>query len=136
MLAATPAIFTLDAARAGQGLVFIANSNTLAMPAINGYTGAPAVTGQFVSMLATGLGAVNGGSPPIALNFVRVWIGGIPVQPSFAGLVPGGSGVFQVIAQVPQNIASGASVPLYIEVDPSGGNAVPSNQVAIAVSGQ
>jgi uncharacterized protein (TIGR03437 family) len=135
MLAATPALFTVDAARPGQGLVMIANSNSLAMPATGGFLSAPAVPGQYVSILATGLGPVSASSPPLAVNYVRVWIGGVPVQPSFAGLVPGGAGVFQVIAQIPANITAGTAVPLYLEVDPSGGNAIPSNQVVIAVSG-
>jgi uncharacterized protein (TIGR03437 family) len=134
MLAATPAIFVLDAARPGQGLVLNANSNTLAMPITDGFSGMPAVKGQYVSILATGLGAVQGGSPALAVNYVRVWIGGIPVQPSFAGLTPDGGGVFQVMAQIPAGIVSGPSVPLYVEVDPNNGQAVPSNQVVIAVN--
>jgi uncharacterized protein (TIGR03437 family) len=134
MLAATPGIFVLDAARPGQGVVLVGNTSNLAMPVTDGFPSGPAAKGQYVSILATGLGDVLGGSPAVAVNYVRVWIGGIAVQPSFAGLAPQGGGVFQVIAQIPTNVVSGPSVPLYIEVDLNNGRVVPSNQVVIAVN--
>jgi uncharacterized protein (TIGR03437 family) len=135
-VAAAPAIFVVDAARAGQGLVLIGNSSTLAMPATAGYNSAPAVHGQYLSIYATGLGNVLGTAPALAQNSVKVWIGGIPVTPAFVGSAQGGNGVFQVIAQVPQGVIAGPLIPLYVEVDVagSGGNVFPSNQVEVAVN--
>ena len=104
MLSATPALFVLDAARPGQGLVLIANSDALAMPAKGGFSGRPVQKGEYVSILATGLGEVQDGSPALAKNYVKVWIGGASVAPSFVGLIPGGAGLFQVIAQIPAGI--------------------------------
>jgi len=134
MLAATPALFVLDAARPGQGAVLIANSNTLAMPVMDGYSGRPAQKGEYVSILANGLGDVLGGSPALAKNYVKVWIGGTTVVPSFVGVIPGAGGLFQIIAQIPAGSISGPMVPLYVEVDLSNGQVLPSNQVVIAVN--
>jgi uncharacterized protein (TIGR03437 family) len=134
MLAATPALFVLDAARPGQGVVLIANSNTLAMPVTDGFSGRPAQKGEYVSILANGLGDVQAGSPALAKYYVRVWIGGTSVVPSFVGLIPGGGGLFQIIAQIPAGSISGPMVPLYVEVDLNNGQVLPSNQVVIAVN--
>jgi uncharacterized protein (TIGR03437 family) len=134
VVAAAPSVFVIDAARAGQGLVLIGNTGTLAMPATQGYNSAPAVHGQFVSIYATGLGNVLGTAPALAQNTVKAWIGGIPVTPVFVGSAQSGNGVFQIIAQVPDGVVVGSLVPLYVEVDVAGGNIFPSNQVQVAVN--
>jgi len=134
MLAATPAVFELDAARPGQGVVLIANSDILAMPVTDGFSGRPAQKGEYVSILANGLGDVQGGSPALAKNYVKVWIGGTSVVPSFVGLIPGAGGLFQIIAQIPAGSISGPMVPLYVEVDLTNGQVMPSNQVVMAVN--
>jgi uncharacterized protein (TIGR03437 family) len=133
-VAANPSVFVIDAARAGQGLVLIGNSSTLAMPATSGYNSSPAVQGQYLSIFATGLGNVLGTAPALAQNSVKVWIGGIPVTPAFVGSAQSGNGVFQIIAKVPSGILAGPLVPLYVEVDVAGGNIYPSNQVQVAVN--
>jgi uncharacterized protein (TIGR03437 family) len=134
MLAATPGLFVLDAVRPGQGVVLIANSGILAMPPTDGYSGRPAQRGEYISILANGLGEVQDGSPALVKNYVRVWIGGIAVQPTLSASLPGAGGIFQISVQIPQNIISGPSVPVYVEVDPGNGKVVSSNQVVIAVA--
>ena len=136
VVAAAPSVFVVDAARAGQGLVLIGNTGTLAMPTTPGYNSIPAVHGQFISIYATGLGNVLGTAPALAQNTVKVWIGGISATPVFVGSAQSGNGVFQVIAQVPDGIIAGPLVPLYVEVDVAGngGNIFPSNQVQVAVN--
>jgi uncharacterized protein (TIGR03437 family) len=73
--------------------------------------------GEFVSLFATGLGAVTPEVPagvaapanPLSrLSDLVVLIGGATANVSFAGLAPGLVGVYQVNAQVPQNVVSGA----------------------------
>jgi uncharacterized protein (TIGR03437 family) len=136
VVAAAPSVFVVDAARAGQGLVLIGNTATLAMPATAGYNSVPAVHGQFISIYATGLGNVLGTAPALAQNTVKAWIGGISVTPAFVGSAQSGNGVFQIIVQVPDGVLAGPLVPLYVEVDVagSGGNIFPSNQVQVAVN--
>jgi len=133
MAAATPALFALDAVRPGQGVVLIGNSNTLAMPSTDGFSGRPALQGEYVSILANGLGDVEGTWPALAKNAVRVWIGGTAVNPSFVGLIPRAGGLFQITFRIPQGSISGPLVPLYVEVSLNNGQILPSNQVVIAI---
>lgn len=57
-----------------------------------------------------------------------VTIGGIPAPVSFSGLAPDFAGLYQVNALVPQNAATGNSVPVTIRI---GGTT--SNTVTLAV---
>ncbi len=132
--AAAPAIFVVDAARNDQGMVLNANTTNLAMPQTPGVASSPAVKGSYVSIFATGLGALQGDSPALAVNAVRVWIGRILVSPIFVGAANAGTGVTQVVAQIPVDVISGPLVPLYLEVVTPGGAVLPSNQVQIAVN--
>jgi uncharacterized protein (TIGR03437 family) len=132
--AAAPAIFVVDAARNDQGMVLNANTTNLAMPQTPGVASSPAVKGSYVSIFATGLGVMQGDSPALAVNAVRVWIGRILVSPIFVGAANAGTGVAQVVAQIPVDVISGPLVPLYLEVVTPGGAVLPSNQVQIAVN--
>jgi uncharacterized protein (TIGR03437 family) len=134
----SPGIFTLGPPFGQQGAVLIANTNVLAMPATAGVPSRPAQAGETVSVFCTGLGAtdpaVASGSaapsspPAVVKSPVAVSIGGLPAMVSFAGLVPGYAGIYQVNAQVPAGIAPGDAVPLVITQ-----GAARSNTAAVAV---
>jgi uncharacterized protein (TIGR03437 family) len=118
-----PAIFTNDNSGAGQGNIYVVaedGSSALAAP------GSPAQAGDTVTIQATGLGAVNmdvtaGSAAPSAppastVNPVTVSIGGVETPAVFAGLLPGGSGVYQVQAIVPDGVPAGDAVPVLVLV--------------------
>jgi uncharacterized protein (TIGR03437 family) len=118
-----PAIFTNDNSGTGQGKIYLSaadGSSTLAGPA------APAHAGDTVTIQATGLGAVNadvtaGSAAPSAppattVNPVTVSIGGVETPAVFAGLLPGGAGLYQVQAVVPADVPAGDAVPVVVLV--------------------
>jgi uncharacterized protein (TIGR03437 family) len=71
----------------------------------------PAVTGETISLYATGLGAVTTNLPlgaagpayPTAATagFPQILLGGVPLMVAFSGLAPGYVGLYQVNATVP-----------------------------------
>jgi uncharacterized protein (TIGR03437 family) len=118
---AQPAIFTADDSGKGQGLIYsIAadGSQTLANPA------APAKAGDSILIRCSGLGAVD---PAVAagtvapepasktVNPVTVSIGGQDAPVSFAGLLPGTTGTYQIQAKIPSGVA-GDQTPVVITV--------------------
>jgi uncharacterized protein (TIGR03437 family) len=144
-----PQIFTLNEAGSGQGAVLIAGTATLAAP-----TGAfflesrPAAKGESITILTTGLGAVQ--DPPMdgaaandpsstavkpAVRIGCLESSGLttfcnaPVQ--LSGLAPGSVGVYQVTVQIPADAMSGSAVPLQMTFAAGAGR--PSNVVTIAV---
>lgn len=85
----------------------------------------PLSAGQTLTIYCTGLGAINqplnpaspAGSTPIdAVNPVTLAIGGKNVPVTFAGLVPGFPGIYEVTGTVPASVASGADIPVTITV--------------------
>jgi uncharacterized protein (TIGR03437 family) len=98
----------------------------------------PAHPGDILVIYCTGLGAVspavNDGnaasavtlsmtvSPPAAL------LGGRILRIQFTGLTPGLAGVYQVNAEIPENMMGGSALPLTL------GNLLVSNAVPVAVS--
>jgi uncharacterized protein (TIGR03437 family) len=80
--------------------------------------GAP--KGSFISVYASGLGAVNpaiaaGGVPPnsplsTTVSGVAASIGGVPAVVSYAGLAPGIPALYQLNIQVPTGASSGAQL--------------------------
>jgi minor extracellular serine protease Vpr len=137
--ATAPAIFSLNSQGTGPGAILISNTDQFAQPvgSVQNSSSQPVSRGQFISIYATGLGALTtapppDGSPPASQMTIAatatVSIGGFTVTPSFAGLAPGFVGLYQVDAQVPAGITPGSAVPVFMTV---GG--VASNTVTIAV---
>ena len=135
----SPGIYTATGTGTGQGAILINGTQTLAAPAGGQTPGQPARRGaDDVDIFATGLGPVTNqpasGAPAPADSLawtvapVTVTIGGVPAIPSFAGLAPGWTGLYQVNVQVPANAPVGDAVPVLVSV----GGAV-SNQVTMAV---
>ena len=114
--AAAPAIFTLNAQGAGPGAIqhgityqLVTDSN-------------PATAGEIIAIYCTGLGALNppaeaGALPPVpppqTMVPVQVSIDGITAPVLYAGVAPGFPGLYQVNAQIPAGMPSGAQ-PLQI----------------------
>ena len=93
-----------------------------------------------IQIFATGAGATNppllagesapASGNPLVLTRVEpaVTLGGRPAPVLFSGMAPGFVGLWQINAEVPQDVTPGPAVPLQIT---AGG--VPSNTVTIAV---
>jgi uncharacterized protein (TIGR03437 family) len=123
---AAPSIFRSGTAGPETGLatIFRADNNQL-VTATN-----PIHPNDSIVIYATGLGqtqpAVDAGLPspadPLgsAIIVPQVTLGGVPLNLSFAGLVPGEVGVYQINATVPLKVPQGLSIPLVVD---QGGNA-------------
>jgi uncharacterized protein (TIGR03437 family) len=120
---AQPAIFSQDKSGSGQGSIFVVQadgSRTLADASH------PATAGDRIALLCAGLGAVtpaiaDGMQTPesplsVVMNPATVTIGGVDAPVTFAGLEPGGTGVYRVDATVPGGIDAGAAVPAVVTV--------------------
>jgi uncharacterized protein (TIGR03437 family) len=85
----------------------------------------PVVAGDELVIYATGLGrtspAVATGaaapSSPLAAAMTQpnVTLSGMPLEVDYAGLTPGGVGVYQINVKVPGGLSPGSSVPLTIQ---------------------
>ena len=138
-----PGIFTTTQTGSGQAAVLIAGTASVAAPerSIPGAATRPVKIGEFVSIFATGLGAVDNRpttgdvSPagPLARTKTNpvITIGGVEAGLTFSGLAPGFVGLYQVNAE----IAAGTPVGDAVELVLSSG-LVPSNAVTIAVAPQ
>jgi uncharacterized protein (TIGR03437 family) len=70
--------------------------------------GAEIHAGDPIEIYCTGLGpTVPAGGLQVTAIPVSVFIGGISVDPSFSGLAPGHTGLYQVNAQIPPGLAAG-----------------------------
>jgi uncharacterized protein (TIGR03437 family) len=142
MQAATPSLFTWDAT--GRGLVIIAPTQEIAAATTDGIPSRPARRGEYLTIYASGLGeALNGvpvGTPApldrlvLLSNKIKVVVGGIEIDPAFAGLAPGTAGLFQVNAQLPPEVPAGPTVPLYIKIILPDGTVVMSNADAVTLA--
>jgi uncharacterized protein (TIGR03437 family) len=143
-----PQIFTVNQAGSGQGAVLISGTPTIAAPT-GAFPGSrPAARGEYISIYAAGLGAVQ--NPPVD-GAVAAGLSPTTTQPTvsvgcltsskiltfcnapvqFSGLAPGFVGLYQVNVQIPADAMSGSVVPLQINF--AGGAGRPSNIVTIAV---
>lgn len=91
---AAPGVFTLDASGRGQGAILNQDG------AVNSPAN-PAPQGSIVMIFATG-----GGQPGLP---VRVEIGGVAAQVTYAGAAPGFDGLTQVNAQIPEATPPGSA---------------------------
>jgi uncharacterized protein (TIGR03437 family) len=127
-----PAIFTTNAQGTGQGAVL--DQSYRLVDASNPATPVDTV----LQIFCTGLGPVTNQpptgapAPPSPLSYTTtvpdVTVGGVAAGVLFHGLAPGYVGLYQVNAQVPAGVPSGAAVPVVISME---GQA--SNTVTIAV---
>ena len=116
MAATVPAIFKALPTGTASGIIL--HSSTLQFVTAQN----PATPGEQVRILATGLGRVTptvssgrpaASQPPSATNFlVTVTMNGFTAPVSFAGLVPGFVGLYEVVAQVPALTPESAQVVL------------------------
>ena len=135
-----PGIFTTTQTGSGQAAVLIAGTRSVAAPegSIPGAATRPVKIGEFISIFATGLGAVDNrpetGAATSTTSLSRtktnpvVTIGGVEAGLMFSGLAPGFVGLYQVNAQVAAGTPTGNAVELLLTA-----GEVPSNQVTIAV---
>src|SRR5262249_31066662 len=120
LAAAAPGIFATNSQGTGQGAILISGTPTFAAPSgsIPGASTRPANRGEFITIYATGLGAVSnqpatgniGPSGPALAQViapVTVSIGGVVLTPSFAGLSPGFVGLYQIDVQIPNGAPTG-----------------------------
>jgi uncharacterized protein (TIGR03437 family) len=134
----SPAIFTTVPDGVGNAIA-VNPDGTIAAPAgsIPGLITRPAHVGDYIVILATGIGAVtptvaNGASSIDQLrntvNTPTVLIGGQTAQLLFSGLSPSFTGVNQVNAVIPAGVG-GPAVPLQLQF----GQVTTSDQVTIAI---
>ncbi len=112
----------MDGSGKGQGLIYLIGadqSQTVTGPA------APAKAGDSILIRCSGLGAVDPAveagtvAPEPAsktVNPVTVSIAGQDAAVSFAGLLPGTTGTYQIQAKVPSGVAPGDQTPVVITV--------------------
>jgi uncharacterized protein (TIGR03437 family) len=118
---AQPAIFSEDKSGAGQGSVYGVRADGTQVLAD---AASPVGVGDSLVIRCAGLGAVNPAvdagaaapdAPPSAtVNTVKVSIGGVDAPVTFAGLMPGLTGVYQVRATVPEGVSAGSAVPVIL----------------------
>ena len=128
--AVSPGIFTLLQQGVLVGAILHAKTFAVVSPID------PAVSGEFLSIFTTGLGAlrepipdgaVPPSPPPETVSQPTVTIAGVSAPVVYSGLAAKFAGVYQVNVQVPPGLPSGEqSVQLTI-------NGIPSNSVALAV---
>jgi uncharacterized protein (TIGR03437 family) len=131
--ATAPGIFSVTGSGQGQGAILNARDGTV-NSALN-----PAVRGDWVTIFATGAGittpaGVDGfvaSAPfPVPNANVTVSMGGLPCQVSFEGAAPGlVSGILQINAQVPAELAPGPEVPIQIGIGYA--NSLPAVTLAV-----
>ncbi len=118
---AAPSIFRSGTAGPVTGLATVvrADNNELVTPTN------PIHPNDSVVIYATGLGrtqpAIDAGLPapsdplPVAIIVPSVTLGGVPLTVTYAGLVPGEVGVYQINATVPFKVPQGLSIPLVVD---------------------
>ncbi len=120
LTATAPGIFVVGA-NAGRAVGAIVNADgSLNSPA------APAQRGQAVSVYCAGLGAtVQSGNFRTVTNALTVQIDNTTVTPSFAGLLPGFVGLYQINLTIPTTLAPTATAALALKQGGKTSNPVP-----------
>jgi uncharacterized protein (TIGR03437 family) len=120
-----PGVFTLDRTGSGQGMVLLDGTEQLAMFRSPHVPSQPAVRGDRISILATGLG------PDALKDSLQVMIGGaVAPAESIVTLVPG---LWRIVVSVPDEAPFGDAVPLRLVLNSSGGRRLESNLVTVAI---
>ena len=130
----SPGLFSIDQSGAGQGAILISGTSSLAAPAGFRAGSRPVKRGEFLEIFATGLGSVTNppasGSAALAdpisesMTLPMVTIGGVRIEPLFAGLAPGFVGLYQVNVEVPADAPVGGGVPVALSFDEADSNIV------------
>jgi uncharacterized protein (TIGR03437 family) len=123
----TPGIFSLDGSGHGQGLVSLYGTTDVATVRDFRNAGQPSQPGDYLSIRATGLGAMD----DLFAGKLMVKIGGIPVQADGVDKVSGFAGVFDIRVKLPEGVPTGSDVPLTLEFPGQDGGV--SNTVSIAI---
>ena len=110
-----PVVYSVDGTGRGQGEIYVADEDRQVLADAS----RPAVGGESVTIIATGLGAVDpkvadgaaGAADPVSsvLASLRVQIQGKEAIVKSATLVPGKPGRYQIVATVPQDVAPDSS---------------------------
>jgi uncharacterized protein (TIGR03437 family) len=120
IFSAAPSIFRSGTAGPDTGLatIYRADNNQLVTPTN------PIHPSDTIVIYATGLGrtqpSVDAGLPspadPLGAAIIvpQVFLGGVPLNIQYAGLVPGEVGVYQINATVPLKVPQGLSIPLIV----------------------
>ncbi len=117
-----PAILSTSGSGSGQGHIYKTDASGNAVLAD---AASPAKAGDVLVIYTVGLGvvtpAVKAGDPSPyppanASGAVSVTIGGVPAKVVFAGLTPGGVGLYQVNVEVPGGVFPGGQVPVTLAV--------------------
>ena len=121
--AAQPVIFTMDRSGTGQGLIYHLAADGTRVPADSQN---PLKAGDRILVQCAGLGAVTpalaagvaapADRPVSTVAQVGLRIGGVDAAVSFAGLVAGQVGVYQVQATVPAGVSPGDAIPVVLNV--------------------
>ena len=118
-----PAVYIVNPAE-NLGAILNATTNQL-VDSVN-----PIKAGGYISIYASGLGAVTPAEPynkpapgvaplPQTPQPFYVFIGGVPVKALYSGLAPGFVGLYQINVQIPPGTPSGL-IPLYLSSDSKG----------------
>lgn len=105
----------------------------------SGFTFSPSHPGQTLIAWGTGLGAIQKADNdlPGAIDFrgqvaIKVYVGGVAIDPAYAGRAPGLPGADQINFALPANIPTGCTVPFVVSV---GGQMSNPTTIAIASNG-
>jgi uncharacterized protein (TIGR03437 family) len=114
------------------GIFFNTTTNAGAITRANSAlltTDDPPAAGDFISIYATGLGAVRTGATGLDETTIKpeVLIGGVSAEITYSGLAPGFTGLYQLNAKIPAGATAGQK-PVVINM-----SGVRSNEVQIQV---
>lgn len=121
-------IFTVNSSGEGPGIVTFADYSLVSDAKASNCGGPNTVCGaanpgDTLILWATGLGPVNGNDVTgaglgVAIDVpVTVWLGGVPITPSYQGRSGCCVGEDQIVFTVPNNVPAGCAVPLLVRVN-------------------
>jgi uncharacterized protein (TIGR03437 family) len=128
-------IFTVDSSGRGPGIVTFADYSLVSAEKANNCGGPNTVCGaanpgDTLILWATGLGPVNGSDAAgaglgVAIKVpLTLWLGGVPITPSYQGRSGCCIGEDQIVFTVPNNVPTGCAVPLMAQINNTISNGV------------